>query len=150
MSLGKSVRRTGSPPREGIAYSCMDPDFALRKYTVLPSLENDGEFTFQPSGVRRLGGAASRANRSSIHSAVDDLLADRSTTRLANTSVRPLGDSVGADTRSSAARSRTSKPRAAAASKGRAAATHSTRAGNGRTAWRRFIGTPGGTTKVPM
>src|SRR5213075_655299 len=106
----------GSPPCAGMAYSCIEPDLALRKYTVRPSVENDGELTFQPSGVRRFGGAASRANRSSIHSDVDDLLAAKSTTRLANTSVRPFGESVGADTRSSVARSRTSKPRAAAAS----------------------------------
>src|SRR5688500_6215535 len=115
MSLGKSVSRTGSPPRAGIEYSCIEPDFALRKYTALPSDENDGELTFQPSGVNRFGGAASRANRSSIHSEVDDLLASKSTTRLANTSRRPFDESVGAETRSRVARSRASKPRAACA-----------------------------------
>src|SRR3546814_2979299 len=69
--------------------------FALRKYTVVPSGENAGELTFQPSGVSRFGGAASRANRSSIHSEVLALPLSPSSTRLANTSLRPSGDSVG-------------------------------------------------------
>src|SRR5687767_4579860 len=118
MSPGKSVNRTGSPPRAEIECSCIDPDFALRKYTVEPSGENDGELTFQPSGVNRFGGAESRANRSSIHNPVDDLLASKSTTRFANTSKRPFGESVGAETRSRVARSRASKPRAASAAMG--------------------------------
>src|SRR5688500_15934021 len=137
MSAAKSVSCFGSPPLAGIEYSCIEPDLPLRKYTVAPSLEKDGELTFQPSGVSRTGGAASRANRSSIHSEVLALLASKSTTRLANTSLRPSGESVGDEWRSSVARSRTSKPRAACASVGRA----SSRA-TGRRAWRRFMATP--------
>ena len=94
-SCARSVSCFGVPPAAGIAYSCELPFFALRKYTVLPSGENAGEFTFQPSGVSRVGGAASRANRSSIHNEVLARLASKSTTRLANTSLRPSGDSVG-------------------------------------------------------
>src|SRR5690606_18619924 len=94
-SSGKSVSCTGSPPSRPIAYSCELPFLPLRKYTRDPSAENAGEFTFQPSGVSRLGGAASRANRSSIQSEVEALFASMSTTRLANTSLRPSGDSAG-------------------------------------------------------
>src|SRR3546814_810425 len=92
---GNAVSFTGSPPAAGIEYSCDESSFALRKYTVVPSGENAGELTFQPSGVSRFGGAASRANRSSIHSEVLALPLSPSSTRLANTSLRPSGDSVG-------------------------------------------------------
>src|SRR3546814_17168271 len=85
--------------------------FALRKYTVVPSGENAGALTFQPSGVSRFGGAASRANRSSIHSEVLALPPSPSSTRLANTSLPPAGDRVGADSRPRLTLSRTSKPR---------------------------------------
>src|SRR5690606_33803488 len=94
-STGNAVSCTGVPPPAGIEYSCDESPFALRKYTVAPSGENAGVLTFQPSGVSRFGGAASRANRSSIHSEVLALPLLSSSTRLANTSWRPSGDSVG-------------------------------------------------------
>ena len=95
-----SVSRFGSPPATGIEYNCIEPDFALMKYTLLPSAENAGELTFQPSGVNCCGGRMSRVTRLRIHSEVLDLLVFLSTTRLANTSTRPSGDSVGAEWRS--------------------------------------------------
>ena len=98
--MTKSVRRLGSPPATGIEYSCIEPDLPLMKYTVLPSGENAGEFTFQPSGVSRCGGRMSRVTRLRIHSVVVDLLVALSTVRLANTSTRPSGDSVGEEWRS--------------------------------------------------
>src|SRR3546814_16504688 len=66
---GNAVSFTGSPPAAGIEYRCDESSFALRKYPVVPSGENAGELTFQSSGVSRFGGADSRANRSSLHSA---------------------------------------------------------------------------------
>src|SRR5690606_41857309 len=92
-----------------------------RKYTVRPSLENAGELTLQPSGVRRTGGAASRAKRSSIQSEVAALLACVSMTRLANTSFRPSGDSPGEEQRSIETRSSGWNPRSASATAGRTA-----------------------------
>jgi hypothetical protein len=71
------------------------PFLPLRKYTDPPSLEKAGEFTFQPSGVSRTGGAASRANRSSIHSDVVALPLAMSIVRFANTTLRPSGESTG-------------------------------------------------------
>jgi hypothetical protein len=62
---------------------------------MLPSAEKLGEFTFQPSGLKRAGGSASRANRSSIHNEVLDLLVALSTMRLATISLRPSGDTTG-------------------------------------------------------
>ena len=94
------MRRFGSPPASGIAYSCIEPDLALMKYTDLPSAENAGEFTFQPSGVSCCGGRMSRVTRLRIHSEVLALLVCLSTTRLANTSTRPSGDRVGDEWRS--------------------------------------------------
>ncbi|ODU52214.1 MAG: hypothetical protein ABS98_04510 [Lysobacteraceae bacterium SCN 69-48] len=65
-----------------------------------PSAENAGEFTLQPSGETCFGGAMSRVTRLRIHSVVVDLLVALSTVRLANTSTRPSGDSVGEEWRS--------------------------------------------------
>jgi len=67
----------------------------LRKYSVLPSGENAGEFTFQPSGLIWCGGTLSRVTRLRSHSDVLALLVVRSITRLENTSTRPSGESVG-------------------------------------------------------
>src|SRR3546814_5772965 len=65
---GNAVSFTGSPPAAGIEYSCDESSFALRKYTVVPSGENAGELTFQPSGVSRFGGARSEEHTSELQS----------------------------------------------------------------------------------
>src|SRR3546814_19223967 len=93
---GNAVSVTGAPPAAGIEYSCDESSFALRKYTVVPSGENAGALTFQPSGVSRFGGAASRANRPSIHRDVLALPPPPHSTRLAHTTLTPAGATVGA------------------------------------------------------
>ncbi|MNI89711.1 hypothetical protein D3C73_1471480 [compost metagenome] len=97
----------------GSEYSCWLPFLALRKYTVWPSADSEAELTFQPAGVICFGGAASRVRRLRANRAV---LALRlaSVLRLANTTVPPSAVSTGAETRSMATMSRTSRPRAAA------------------------------------